>query len=722
MRDAVCELEVDGMTCAACVGRVERVLKRVPGVRDAAVNLATHRATLAVAPGFDVAAVVAAVDAAGYAARPRVGQDPLEPEALTAASGGRVAAAWRRVALSAALSAPLMALSMVHALHFAGSAYVQAALGAAVVLGAGGPMLRAAWKGARHREVSMDTLVAVGSLAALLLGAARVLREGPHAMHLEFETGAVIVTLVLFGRALEARARRRTGDAVRALVALRPPVAHVIRDGVELDVPVALVRVGERVRVRAHERVPVDGALREGEAALDLSMLTGESEPVVPALGEEVFAGTLNGETAFVIEAARVGGDTRLAQIVRLVEAAQGSKAPAQRLADRVAAVFVPGIFSVAALTLLGGLAAGLPPGVAALRAVTVLVVACPCALGLATPTAIVVGTGLAARAGALLRDAATLERLAAVDTVVFDKTGTLTEGRPAVQAVCGVAGVTDRDVLALAAAIEADATHPLARSIVREARARGVEVLVAQGVRSIPGVGVEGRVGESRVEVGVAVDALGEFDAWRAKAWTALELRRDGVVVGGLAVADALRAESAEAVRALVARGVRVHLVSGDHPRAAAAVGERVGIDPSRVRGGVSPEGKRDAVEALRRAGRVVAMVGDGVNDAPALASADVGVAVGGGADIADAAASVTLAHADPRGVARALEVARATMSTVRQNLAWAFGYNVIAVPLAAFGALDRLGGPMAAAGAMAFSSVAVVLNALLLRRRVRR
>ena len=722
MRDAVCELEVDGMTCAACVGRVERVLKRVPGVRDAAVNLATHRATLAVAPGFDVAAVVAAVDAAGYAARPRVGQDPLEPEALTAASGGRVAAAWRRVALSAALSAPLMALSMVHALHFAGSAYVQAALGVGVVLGAGGPMLRAAWRGARHREVSMDTLVAVGSLAALLLGAARVLREGPHAMHLEFETGAVIVTLVLFGRALEARARRRTGDAVRALVALRPPVAHVIRDGVELDVPVALVRVGERVRVRAHERVPVDGALREGEAALDLSMLTGESEPVVPALGEEVFAGTLNGETAFVIEAARVGGDTRLAQIVRLVEAAQGSKAPAQRLADRVAAVFVPGIFSVAALTLLGGLAAGLPPGVAALRAVTVLVVACPCALGLATPTAIVVGTGLAARAGALLRDAATLERLAAVDTVVFDKTGTLTEGRPAVQAVCGVAGVTDRDVLALAAAIEADATHPLARSIVREARARGVEVLVAQGVRSIPGVGVEGRVGESRVEVGVAVDALGEFDAWRAKAWTALELRRDGVVVGGLAVADALRAESAEAVRALVARGVRVHLVSGDHPRAAAAVGERVGIDPSRVRGGVSPEGKRDAVEALRRAGRVVAMVGDGVNDAPALASADVGVAVGGGADIADAAASVTLAHADPRGVARALEVARATMSTVRQNLAWAFGYNVIAVPLAAFGALDRLGGPMAAAGAMAFSSVAVVLNALLLRRRVRR
>jgi Cu+-exporting ATPase len=722
MRDAVCELEVDGMTCAACVGRVERVLKRVPGVRDAAVNLATHRATLAVAPGFDVSAVVAAVDAAGYAARPRLALDPLEPEVVTAAAGGRASAAWLRVALAAALSAPLMALSMVHALHFRGSAYVQAALGGAVVLGVGAPMLRAAWRGARHRELSMDTLVAVGSLAALLLGAARVLREGPHAMHLEFETGAVIVTLVLLGRALEARARRRTGDAVRALVALRPPVAHVIRDGAEVDVPVALVRVGERVRVRAHERVPVDGALREGEASLDLSMLSGESEPVTPAVGDEVFAGTLNGETAFVMEAARVGGDTRLAQIVRLVEAAQGSKAPAQRLADRVASVFVPGIFAIAALTLLGGLAAGLAPDVAALRAVAVLVVACPCALGLATPTAIVVGTGLAARAGVLLRDAATLERLAAVDTVVFDKTATLTEGRPAVQAVCAAAGFTHDEVLALAAAVEADATHPLARSVVREARARGVEVIAAQGVRSIPGVGVEGRVGEARVAVGVAGEALAEFDAWRARAWTALELRRDGVVVGGVAVADAVRAESAEAVRALLARGVQVHLLSGDHPRAAAEVGAGVGIDPSRVRGGVSPEGKRDAVEAMRRAGRVVAMVGDGVNDAPALACADVGVAVGGGADIADAAASVTLANGDPRGVARALDAARATMTTVRQNLVWAFGYNVVAVPLAAFGALDRLGGPMAAAGAMAFSSLAVVLNALLLRVRVRR
>lgn len=722
MRDAVCEFEVEGMTCAACVGRVERVLKRVPGVRDAAVNLATHRATLAVAPGFDASAVVAAVDAAGYAARPRVERDPLEPEAVTAASGGRAAAAWRRVALSAALTAPLMALSMVHALHFAGSAYAQAALGAAVVLGVGAPMHRAAWKGARHREVTMDTLVAVGSLSALLLGAVRVLREGPHAMHLEFETGAVIVTLVLLGRALEARARRRTGDAVRALVALRPRVARVIREGVEVEVPVALVRVGERVRVRAHERVPVDGALREGEASLDLSMLTGESEPVSPALGDEVFAGTLNGETAFVLEAARVGGDTRLAQIVRLVESAQGSKAPVQRLADRVASVFVPAIFALAALTLLGGLAAGLTPDVAALRAVAVLVVACPCALGLATPTAIVVGTGLAARAGVLLRDAATLERLAAVDAVVFDKTGTLTEGRPAVQAVCAAPGGTEREVLALAAAVESDATHPLARSVVREARARDVEVPAAQGVRSIPGVGVEGRVGGARVEVGVAGDALPAFDAWRAQAWTALELRRDGAVVGGVAVADAVRPESAEAVRELIARGVQVHLVSGDHPRAAAAVGARVGIDPTRVRGGVSPEGKREAVEALRRGGRVVAMVGDGVNDAPALACADVGVAVGGGADIADAAASVTLAGADPRGVPRAVDVARATMRTVRQNLAWAFGYNVIAVPLAALGALDHIGGPMAAAGAMAFSSVAVVLNALLLRLRVRR
>lgn len=721
MQTTVREFEVDGMTCAACVARVERVIKRVPGVLDAAVNLATHRATLAVSAELDDAAVLAAVDAAGYVARARAGVDPLEPAAVRAASGSRAHSERARVIVAAALSAPLVAMAMIHALHFRGSGIVQALLGLAVVAGPGATILRAAWHGARRREVTMDTLVAVGALAALLLGALRLWREGSHAMHLEFETGAVIVTLVLLGRALEARARGRTGDAVRALVALRPTIAHVIRDGREVDVAAGLVRVGERVRVRAHERLPVDGSVAVGAPWIDASMLSGESAPIAREVGDDVAAGTLNGESPFELAATAVGGDTRLARIVRLVEHAQGSKAPVQRLADRVAAVFVPLIFAVAALTLVLAAATGVPLDVAVLRAVTVLVVACPCALGLATPTAIVVGTGAAAHYGVLLRDAATLERLASVNTVVFDKTGTLTEGAPSVVAVHAGRG-DEAAVLALAASVEAGVTHPFARAVVRESSSRGLRVSTAVEVRAIVGRGVRGEVDGAAVEVRAVAGELEEFIAWRERGWSVAGVYRDDELMGGIAVADALRGESREAVSALRSNGIAVHLLTGDHAQTARAVAEQVGIDTTMVRAGVSPEDKRDAVASMMRGGRVVAMVGDGVNDAPALASADVGIAMGGGADVASEAAAVTLVTADPRGVWRAIEAARSTMRTVRQNLVWAFGYNVVAVPAAAFGALEGIGGPMAASAAMAFSSIGVVINALLLRRRMGR
>lgn len=714
------ELDIEGMTCAACVSRVERVLKRVPGVRDAAVNLATHRATVTVDGATDEA-LVAAIEKAGYGAKPHVARFSAEDFAADEAPAAPARSPWTldRVRAPAALtlSAVLMVLAMVPALQFAGHASVQCALAAAVVFGLGAPIQRVALVNARHGAATMDTLVALGADAAMAWSVAAMARgDGAHGHgHLYFETAAMIVAFVLLGRSLEARARARTGDALRALVSLRPRTARVIRGDEERELPVGRVRAGDLVRVGANERFPVDGVIREGEGHVDLSMLTGESMPVAKRAGDAVPGGAVNGPSPVTIETTRVGADSALAQIIALVERAQGSRAPIQRTADRVAAVFVPVVMTVAAGTFVAWRALGHPLDHALLAAVSVLVVACPCALGLATPTAVIVGAGRAAARGILVRDAAVLERACDVTDVVFDKTGTLTRGAPEVTDVVTFGGVSESDALAWAAAVEKESEHPLARAVVARA---GERVMKASEVKVTAGEGVRGVVDGAEVRVGRAA-GLGEearavAEALEARGRTVAAVTRDGAVVALLGLADAPRPEAREAVAALAAMGVRAHVVSGDHARAVAAVAREVGVEEAHVQAGVAPGGKGAAVEALRAAGRVVAMVGDGVNDAPALAAADVGIAIGSGTDVAMETAGVTLMRSDPRLVPAALDVSRMTWAKIRQNLFWAFVYNALGLPLAALGLLS----PAVAGAAMALSSVSVVGNSLLLRR----
>jgi P-type Cu+ transporter len=725
------EFDIEGMTCAACVGRVERVLKKVPGVTDAAVNLATHRATVTAAPELD-AAILAAVERAGYGAKAHV--DPFTEEDL-ADDAPEVtptpASKWTDEALRAAVAMPvsalLMALAMIPALWFSASPWVQCVLAFAVVWGAGWPIARVALTNARHLSATMDTLVALGANAALAHSVWTLTRPAHHGhAHLYFETAAMIVAFVLLGRALEARARRSTGDALRALLALRPRRATVVRGGVAKEIPVHRVRVGDRVRIGTNARIPVDGVVREGSTHVDLSMLTGESMPVARTVGDEVSAGTVNGASPIEVDATRIGGETALAQIVKLVERAQGSRAPIQRVADRAAAVFVPVVIGAAVATFVGWRLAGHPFEHALLASVSVLVVACPCALGLATPTAIIVGAGRAAEKGILVRDAASLERAHALTDVLFDKTGTLTLGAPSVTDLRVFHGASETDALAIAAALEASSEHPLARAILAAAKTRGVTALTASEVTAVTAQGLRGVIDGTPVAIGHGAlvddalddDARAALDALRADGRTTATLTRSGLVIAVIGMADPVRDESRAAVMALTEMGLAVHLVSGDHPVTAAAVARRVGIAPERVRAGVLPGEKSAVVEALRASGRVVAMVGDGVNDAPALAAADVGFAMGGGTDVAIEAASVTLMRADPRAVADAISLSRAVMGIIRQNLFWAFAYNAVGIPLAAFGVFERLGGPMLAAAAMAMSSVSVVSNSLRLKR----
>jgi Cu+-exporting ATPase len=725
-------VEIGGMTCAACVARVERALKSVPGVVSASVNLATDRAAVALVAGqyptaaAADAALVAAVERAGYEARP---VDDAEPRAAAEARLRRVDRGERlRVLAGAALSLPLLLQMPAAALgmHLMLPGLVQLALATPVQFWLGARFYRAGWRALADGAGNMDLLVAIGTTAAyglsvweLAIGA-----RAQHPPHLYFEASAVVITLVLLGKWLETRARRNTAEAVRRLRALAPERACLLKAGTEVDVPIAAVGVGDIVVVRPGERIAVDGTIREGITAIDESLVTGESLPVSAAVGARVLGGTLNGTGRILVETTASAADGTLARIAALVEHAQSSKAPIQRLVDRVAAGFVPVIVVIAIVTAFGWWVEGAAVETSLLRAVAVLVIACPCALGLATPAALVAGTGAAARAGILIRDAEALEHAARVRVVAFDKTGTLTEGRPRLAGGCSFAAA-EREPLATAAALQQGSEHPLARAILEAAALAALAVPVASGVTAAPGLGVSGTVAGRRFALGtrrflerVGADAgpaaawlAGEASAGRAVALLA-DVSEAPVVLGGFSFADAARPTSKAAIAALAALGIDSVLVTGDHEASARAVAADVGI--RRVYADALPEDKLQLLTELRAEFGPVAMVGDGINDAPALAAADLGIAMGSGTDVAIAAAGISLVRADPRAVVDALDIARRTRRKIRENLFFALIYNLAGVPLAAFGFLS----PVVAGAAMACSSVSVVTNALLLSR----
>ncbi len=732
---------VRGMHCAACVGRVERALSSVPGVERASVNLATEQATVSYDPArASVAALQAAVTAAGYElAEPRTGDVPVD-DAEQAAREADQRRQRNRLIIGAVLSAPVLVGGMSHLLPWVPPAlrdpWILLALTTPVQFWVGWPFHRGFLHDLRYRNASMATLVSVGTNAAYFFSVAVTL--WPHALPQHgamtyFDVSAVVITLVVLGRWLEARARGRTSEAIRRLVSLAPRTARVVRNGGELDVPTAEVRVGDFVRIRPGERVPVDGVLTEGASTIDESMLTGESLPAEKTPESKVFAGTVNQTGSFIFRAARVGSETALARIVKLVADAQGSRAPIQRLADRVAAIFVPIVLGIAALTFLAWWAFGPAPSAlyALTSAVAVLVIACPCAMGLATPTAIMVATGRGAELGILVRSATALELLDRVNTIVFDKTGTLTVGRLAVTDVISESGdgVAGDEILALAAAAEQGSEHPLGGAIVARAKARGLALPPSGEFASVPGQGIDAMVSDGRVLLGnrTLMDARGidvEALAPRARALaaegkTAVYLALGGRALGIIAVADTLKPEAPEAVAALARRGVEVAMLTGDARPTAEAIAARAGIE--RVLAEVLPEDKAREIVRLQDDGRTVAMVGDGINDAPALARADVGIAMGSGTDVAIEAADVTLVGGDQRGVVAAVDLSRRTMRVIRENLVWAFGYNVVLIPVAA-GVLYPIWGvllsPILAGAAMAFSSVSVVTNSLRLKK----
>jgi len=706
-------LAVSGMSCASCSGRVERALLGVPGVISAEVNLASERARVQVAAGTAGAGeLAAAVRAAGYEAT-------LPTEAGEAPRPARTSRDGLAAALACVLALPLLLpmLGMPFGVHAALPGWMQLVLALVVQAVFGARFYRGAWHALRAGTGNMDLLVALGTSAAFGLSAWE-LAQG-RGGHLYFEASAAVVALVRLGKWLEGRARRSAGEAIRALERLRPERARVRRDGTDHELPIAGLRAGDILVVRPGERVPADGMVQGGAGGVDESLLTGEALPVPKQPGSRVVGGSLNGEALLLVRATAVGAEGQLARMVRLVENAQAAKPPVQRLVDRVSAVFVPVVAGLAALTFLGWWLTGAGLEVAAVDAVAVLVIACPCALGLATPAAIMAGTGVAARHGILIRDAAVMEQARAIRTVVFDKTGTLTEGRPALVAVHPAPHVVEADLLRLAAALQAGSEHPLGRAV--QARAAGLDIPHATDVRALPGRGLEGTaeghallLGSRRLmdETGVGTAPLAaEAAGLEAAGRTVSFLAADGRLLGLLGFGDAIKHGAAEVVAALRARGLRVVLLTGDNQGAADAAARALGIDE--VQAQALPEDKVNRVAALRRHGPV-AMVGDGVNDAPALAAADLGLAMATGTDVAAAAAGITLMRGDPALVPAALDIAARTYRRIRQGLFWAFAYNVVGIPLAAAGLLS----PVVAGAAMAFSSVGVVGSALLLRR----
>ncbi|HEY7983916.1 MAG TPA: heavy metal translocating P-type ATPase [Ktedonobacterales bacterium] len=755
------ELAINGMTCASCARRVERALARVPGVAAASVNLATERATVTAADDAPtLEALIAAVTAAGYGAEPPAPAPAAEvvasdatpvADALAERRARELARRRNTLLLGAGLTLPVLLLSMFFMDRFPGENWLLLALTAPVWGYVGWDFHRVAWRVLRHGGANMDVLVSLGSTAAFVLSVVATVAPRVVGGVTFYDTTALIVTLIYLGRYLEARARGRAGDAIARLAGLRASVAHVVRAGVERDEPVERVRAGDELVVRPGETIPVDGVVLGGASAVDEAMLTGESLPVEKAPGDPLIGATINQTGLLRMRAERVGGETMLARIIRLVEQAQGSKAPIQRLADSVSGVFVPVVLALALLTFVGwslaGTLGGVHPGaalgaaasnpwiVALVAGITVLVVACPCALGLATPTAIMVGTGQGAEHGVLIKGGASLERIQSVTAVVLDKTGTITRGQPELTDVLPLGGapLAEADLLRLAAGAEAGSEHPLARAVVRGAAARGVPPAAPiAAFAAVPGGGIVATVEERALVIGTRALlaarglTLGAADDAAATALedggkTALLVALDGALAGVLGVADTVKFGSAEAVAHLRDEGIAVWMLTGDNRRTAERVAAQVGIPASHVLAEVLPEHKAAHVQKLRDEGQVVAFAGDGINDAPALAQADVGIAMGTGTDIALEAADVALVKGNLRSLATALDLSRATMRVIRQNLFWAFGYNAVLIPLAiASPAIPflRASAPIFAAAAMALSSVTVVSNSLRLRR----
>ncbi|WDO08284.1 cadmium-translocating P-type ATPase [Streptomyces murinus] len=731
------ELLIGGMTCASCAARVEKKLNRMDGV-SATVNFATEKAKVSYGAGVEVADLIATVVKTGYTAEEPAPPRP-EPEAGAPDSAGQdpeLGALRHRLLVSALLALPVVLLAMVPALQFDNWQWLSLTLAAPVVVWGGAPFHRAAWTNARHGAATMDTLVSVGTLAAFgwSLWALFFGHAGMTGMHDEFrftvsrmdgastiylEVASGVIALILLGRYLEARSKRRAGAALKALLELGAKDVAVLRDGREVRVPVSALAVGDRFVVRPGEKVATDGTVVEGVSAVDAAMLTGESVPVDVGPGDQVTGATVNAGGRLVVEATRVGADTQLARMAKLVEDAQNGKAEVQRLADRVSAVFVPVVILIALATFGGWLGVTGDAVAAFTAAVAVLIIACPCALGLATPTALMVGTGRGAQLGILIKGPEVLESTRRVDTVVLDKTGTVTTGRMTLQTVYAADGEDEKELLRLAGALEHASEHPVARAVAAGAGERVGALPAVEHFENVPGRGVRGRVDGREVAVGRLYDDVPEELARAAaeaerEGRTAVLAGWDGRARGVLAVADAIKETSAEAIRELRALGLTPVLLTGDNRTVAESVAKAVGIDAAHVYAEVLPEDKVDVVRRLRAEGRAVAMVGDGVNDAAALATADLGLAMGTGTDAAIEAGDLTLVRGDLRTAADAIRLSRRTLATIKGNLVWAFGYNVAALPLAAAGLLN----PMIAGAAMAFSSVFVVTNSLRLRR----